>query len=235
MIGVYNYTVWLTYMSLLSAVTGIGFTLYGTKHPYVGMFFLMFSGLCDAFDGRVARTKKDRTPQEKAFGIQIDSLSDLVAFGVLPACIGQSIATLGPYIAGVPKLHIGGDVAQTVWFMLIIGIELFYVLAALIRLAWYNVLEEQRQKVETGNRKYFVGLPVTSAALIFPTIMLIQYVVPFDVTPVYYIALLVTGLLFLLKINVIKPGLKGILIMIGIGAAEALMLLIVMLLTRLRY
>lgn len=42
-------------------------------------------------DGRIARTKKDRTEQEKRFGIQIDSLNDLVCFGVLPAAIGWSM------------------------------------------------------------------------------------------------------------------------------------------------
>ena len=48
----------------------------------------MFSGFCDMFDGIVARTKKDRTDEEKRFGIQLDSLSDIVCFGVLPFVIG---------------------------------------------------------------------------------------------------------------------------------------------------
>ena len=91
MIGFYDYTVILTYLSLLSAGAGIIISLSGTGHPYIGTFFLLFCGLCDAFDGRVARTKDNRTDMEKAFGIQIDSLSDLVAFGVLPACIGSAM------------------------------------------------------------------------------------------------------------------------------------------------
>ena len=69
-----------------SAGLGIIVSLYGTGHPFLGVFCLMFCGFCDAFDGKVARTKKNRTEQEIKFGIQIDSLSDLVAFGVLPAC-----------------------------------------------------------------------------------------------------------------------------------------------------
>ena len=44
MIGFYDYTVWLTYASLLSAGTGIVVTLSGLGHPYMGMFFLLFSG-----------------------------------------------------------------------------------------------------------------------------------------------------------------------------------------------
>ena len=61
MIGIFDYTVILTYISLLSGVMGIIVCLNGIGHPFIGMFFLMLSGLCDTFDGRVARTKKGRT------------------------------------------------------------------------------------------------------------------------------------------------------------------------------
>ena len=89
MIGFYNYTVILTYMSLASAVVGITQVFEG--HERIAILCLLISGICDLFDGKVARHKKDRTDQEKLFGIQIDSLCDLVAFGVLPACIGYNM------------------------------------------------------------------------------------------------------------------------------------------------
>ena len=69
MIGFYDYTVILTYFSLLSATSGIVVALSGGGHPYYGCLFLLFCGLCDAFDGKVARTKKGRTKMEKDFGI----------------------------------------------------------------------------------------------------------------------------------------------------------------------
>ena len=89
MIGVYDYTVIATYLSLLLGLGG----LYSAaqNEPLDAMLCLMLAGLLDAFDGRIARTKKDRTEQEKRFGIQIDSLNDLVCFGVLPAAIGWSM------------------------------------------------------------------------------------------------------------------------------------------------
>lgn len=91
MIGVYDYTVIATYLSLLLGLGG----LYSAaqNEPLDAMLCLMLAGLLDAFDGRIARTKKDRTEQEKRFGIQIDSLNDLVCFGVLPAAIGWSMGT----------------------------------------------------------------------------------------------------------------------------------------------
>ena len=98
MIGVYDYTVILTFLSLLSASTGIITTLSGSGHPYIGSFFLLFCGLCDAFDGKIARRKVDRTDISRRFGIQIDSLSDLVAFGVLPACIGTALIRVSPFM-----------------------------------------------------------------------------------------------------------------------------------------
>ena len=42
---------------MISATCGIIFCLNNIGHPYIGMLFLLFCGLCDAFDGKVARTK----------------------------------------------------------------------------------------------------------------------------------------------------------------------------------
>ena len=67
MIGVYDYTVVLTYLSLLSAGTGIVVSLGGRGHPFLGIFFLLICGLCDAFDGKVASTKKNRSDLERKF------------------------------------------------------------------------------------------------------------------------------------------------------------------------
>ena len=91
MIGVYDYTVILTYLSLLSGCTGTIIAMSGVGHPYIGMFLMLFAGLCDGFDGRVARTKKNRSSLEQRFGMQIDSFSDLISFGLLPAAIGMSM------------------------------------------------------------------------------------------------------------------------------------------------
>ena len=143
MIGFYNYTVLLTYLGFSSSVIGIILTMTG--HTFLGIFCLMFSGLCDMFDGKVARTKKNRTDDERQFGIQLDSLSDLVCFGILPSIIGFKIGLKEPYM---------------------IIILVFYSLAALIRLAYFNVLEINRNSSEPVVN--YTGLPVTSAALIFP-------------------------------------------------------------------
>lgn len=225
MIGVFDYTVWLTYLSLISATLGIVVSLQKSGHPYIGVFFLLLCGLCDAFDGKVARTKKNRTDFQKKYGVQIDSLSDLVAFGVLPACIGNAMIRVCPTISEVPTLHREGHIAFPFEILLYV-IMILYVLAAMIRLAYFNVTEEERQRTESGGRKYFTGLPVTSAALIFPTVLLFQYLIPKDITLVYFGVMLVTTVLFVSKLQVKKPGIRGILIMVGIGILEFIVLTI---------
>ena len=69
MIGFYNYTVILTYIGLASSLTGIFLAMHG-QHITAAIVALMISGLCDMFDGKIARTRQ-RTDDEKKFGIQI--------------------------------------------------------------------------------------------------------------------------------------------------------------------
>ena len=148
MLGVYNYTVILTYIGMLTGLAGIGLALRGGL-PWA-LLCLLLAGLFDMFDGTIASTKKDRTPQERRFGVQIDSLSDLVCFGVLPAAIVFAAAH-GRAVAAV--------------------VSGLYALCALIRLAWFNVDEEERQDTAAGGRTQYLGLPVTTVALFLPTLL----------------------------------------------------------------
>ncbi|MBQ9538732.1 MAG: CDP-alcohol phosphatidyltransferase family protein [Treponema sp.] len=233
MIGFYDYTVILTYLSMVSATTGIMLCLNDIGHPYLGMFFLMFCGLCDAFDGKVARTKKGRTDQMKKFGIQIDSLSDLVAFGVLPACIGIAMLRSSIEFSIFPDfkfLHLADKPIVTK--LILTAIAILYALAAMIRLAYFNVTEEERQETDKNTRKVFTGLPVTSAAIVFPTILLIHIFSKADLTLLYFVFLAVVGFLFISRIQVKKPTMRGLMILIAIGAVEAAILAFVFIVMR---
>ena len=190
-IGFYDYTVILTYLSLVSAVLGMVFAHRGAFGA--AMLCLFLSGFCDAFDGTVARTKKNRTEDEQAFGIQLDSLCDVVSFGVAPAfcfyCMGVDSA-LG------------------------IAILCAYCVCAVIRLAFFNVQEAKRQQVESGSNKYYRGLPVTSSAIIFPVYWLLRFLLPGKafVIGLYILAALV-AFLFILDFRVKKPDFGRLLAM----------------------
>lgn len=205
MLGFYNYTVILTYLSLCSGVTGIWFCMTG--HPVIASICLLFSGLCDAFDGRVARMRTTSTEQEKRFGIQLDSLCDLVCFGVLPCFIGYAAGMTSP------------------WY---IPVFCLFTLAALIRLAYFNVTEEERQQNTTEKRKNYLGLPVTSSSLIFPAVIMLIFIDTIKQNCMEYIylgVLLVTAALFVVKsLKVRKPGFKGIMVMVALGTVIAIVL-----------
>ena len=227
MIGFYDYTVILTYLSLLSASMGIIVCLHGVGHPYYGMLFLLISGLCDTFDGRVARRKKNRTEREKAFGMQIDSLADLVAFGVLPSVIGIAILRVSTRFSDVPHLKLfDREDKLVVYPILLTIIGLVYILCAMIRLAYFNVLEEERTRNPGSRFQCYTGLPVTSAALIFPTVMLLQFMTERDLTLIYFMVMAVVSVLFISPIQVRKPGTKMVLFLVGIGALEFILFLI---------
>ena len=187
-IGFYDYTVILTYISLVSSVFGMTRAIHG---DYKGAIFcLALSGICDAFDGRIARTKKNRTDDEKAFGVQLDSLCDVVCFGVFPALICYLLGVRG--VLGVL-------------------LAMFYCLCAVIRLAFFNVLEAKRQAVEGGATKVYRGLPVTSISFILPLAFWLQFVLPeFVFMVLLHVILLVVGFLFIFDFPLRKPGLKTI-------------------------
>lgn len=96
MLGIYDYTVVLTYVSLMVSIGGMMLSVNG--HLNLAVLCLAISGLCDMFDGKIARTKKDRTEEEKCFGIQIDSLCDIVCFGVGPAIILPLVVVFRPLL-----------------------------------------------------------------------------------------------------------------------------------------
>ena len=201
LIGFYNYTVILTYMGAAAAVCGIFFSASG--YPFWGVICLLFAGLTDMFDGKVASTMK-RTDAEKAFGIQIDSLCDLVSFGVLPIAIGYGIGLDGGFFYVSAAL---------------------YLLCAVIRLAYFNVDEARRQKTETGRRKTYYGLPVTSAALIFPCIFGMKSLLGDAMPIIYQLILYVTAAAFIIKFKIAKPNKKGIPLLLAIGLAIAVLVI----------
>ena len=189
LIGFYDYTVILTYLSLISAIVGV---LSASQGRFTGaVLCLIFSGVCDAFDGMVARSKKDRTEEEKSFGIQIDSLCDAVAFGIAPALLCYHMGMNGP---------------------LGIAILCAYSLCAVIRLAFFNVMEEKRQQSEGGCNKTYRGLPVTTASMILPLVYLTRIFLPGRIFRVIlHLLMAVTAYLFILDFSVKKPDWSKIL------------------------
>ncbi|MFD0944257.1 CDP-diacylglycerol--serine O-phosphatidyltransferase [Savagea faecisuis] len=125
----------LTLINLSFGILSLIFLFKG--HPSIAVIFIIIAAMCDRFDGAAAR----RFHTESDFGKELDSLSDLISFGVAPAfLIYQSV------------------LVDTLW--LGIGMVIFYILAGAIRLARYNV--------QTFDGAFY-GLPITVAGVFVAT------------------------------------------------------------------
>lgn len=183
-IGFYGPSVVLTYIGLAFAVVGMVLAFLGFIPASV--MCLILAGVCDMFDGTVARSCK-RSETEKKFGIQIDSLVDTVSFGVFPIVLGICMGFTS-------RVH-------TIIYVI-------YGLAAVIRLAYFNVLAEEKTVINKKKEKvsYYFGLPVTSIAIILPfTYNLNIFMHPNVFVKAYPLVMLMTAILFVLNIKIKKP------------------------------
>jgi CDP-diacylglycerol--serine O-phosphatidyltransferase len=135
--------------------------------------------ILDGLDGRIARL----TQTSSDFGIQLDSLADIVTFGVAPAVLafnwgfGASEGLDGIVFKHVRQLGVGASFA--------------FVVCGALRLARFNV--QAKKPVDTLAKRYFVGLPIPAAAGV------IAAIVHFFKTPTLMIgSALLWGLLILL-------------------------------------
>lgn len=200
MIGIYDYTVVLTYISVMISLAGM--MLAANGHYKIAIAFLAVSGLCDMFDGKIARTKKNRSEEAKRFGIQIDSLCDVVCFGAFPIVICYSM--------GIRD-----------WFGM--AILLFYGVAGVIRLAYFNVLEEIRQSETSENRKYYQGLPITSASVALPLMYMIRPIFSdFVFLIIVRVIMAMVGILFITDFKFKKPSNTVIAVLVVLVAAAIL-------------
>lgn len=203
LLGYYNYTVILTYIGMITGFLGIVYVL--RDNIPAALMCLLLSGLCDMFDGAIASTMTTRTADEKCFGIQIDSLSDLICFGALP---------------GILICHINSNS----W--LSYGICAFFILSALIRLAYFNVSEQNRQKETQEKRKCYYGVPVTTVALALPGLFELCGCLKWQRDIAGCIALAIIGILFVVPVPIKKPKLLGKLLLALLGALEFVLLIL---------
>jgi CDP-diacylglycerol--serine O-phosphatidyltransferase len=113
-----------------------------------------FAIIFDFFDGAIARL----TNTASAFGRELDSLADVIAFGVAPAVLA--------WIWGFHALPMDGDLGLRLRVVQLGAIATFvYLLAGASRLARFNI-QVNPQPCNPGppNRKYFVGMPIPAGA-----------------------------------------------------------------------
>src|SRR5215211_320177 len=139
----------LTYASLLAGLAAVAAAteLRSGGGASAAGALLALAVLADTFDGRFAR-RFPRSPAMRSFGVQLDSLSDAVTFGLVPALV--------PYLLGAPQ----STGAKLAWW----AAAFVYVLCVVTRLGAYNVTH--------GDGSWFVGVPTPVSALVVSSALL---------------------------------------------------------------
>lgn len=180
-IGKWNKSVILTYVGMLFSILGIFIIINNKENILISLSCLIIAGICDLFDGAIARKCK-RTEEEKKFGIELDSLVDVINFIAFPMVIFMNINL------------------KTYFDFIVIFV---FSLCGIARLAYFNI------SVEDSNTpiKYYKGLPVTYTALIYPLAYLLKYAIIEDniFNIVFSIITLLIAILNVLNIKIIKP------------------------------
>ncbi|MET0746930.1 MAG: CDP-diacylglycerol--serine O-phosphatidyltransferase [Rhizobium sp.] len=130
----------ITVLAICAGLTGIRLAFEGRYELAVAMVLL--AAFLDGVDGRVARMMRATSK----FGAQMDSLADIVNFGVAPALV--------LYVYILNQAHSLGWIAA-----------LIYAIAASLRLARFNVMAERENKAPWQS-EYFVGVPAPAGAML---------------------------------------------------------------------
>lgn len=138
-IGYYNKSIILTFISLFLCIFGISMAL--DNNITVSIILLVICGICDCFDGYVASFVK-RTDKEKQYGVELDSIVDIICYGVYPIIIAYSFGYNSIYN---------------------ILIYFCYIFSSVTRLCYFNVDE--------NNKNYFKGVPITTISFVLPVIL----------------------------------------------------------------
>jgi CDP-diacylglycerol---serine O-phosphatidyltransferase len=110
---------------------------------WTAFLLLPLALVCDVLDGHVARLSKQR---QSPLGADLDSLADVISFGVAPAVLGFTLGLRGG------------------WDMLILT---YFVVCGVSRLARFNVTSAALSDTATGKVRYFEGTPIpTSIAIV---------------------------------------------------------------------
>ena len=165
----------ITMFALCLGVTSIKYALEGRFDTAIAL--IIIASIMDGLDGKVARLLNSTTN----FGAQLDSLADLVSFGVAPGII--------LYIWSLDQLSYKG----LGW-----AVILFYIICSAFRLARFNVQISDEKK--DGN--FFTGIPMPAAA----GVVLLPIMITFNITsykiPNFFIApyIVLVGFMMISKI-----------------------------------
>lgn len=201
-IGFFSIANVVTLFGLISSLTAC--FLAANENFIFAIYMLFLACICDIFDGKIARLDKERSSANKFYGIQLDSLCDMVSFGVAPCFIAFSAGYNG---------------------VIDVIIYCIFVICGATRLAYFNTLANAYPKKA---KKSFKGIPIpVSTLLITFLFMLREFNIPFGFMQwIFRIFLLALAVGYILNIRIKKPDMKQGMILMSIEIIMLLILLI---------
>lgn len=186
-IGYYNLANFVTLAGLMLAV--LACFMVSSGNLFLTVLFLSLAALCDAMDGRIARANPSATKRSRFYGVQLDSLCDMVSFGAAPCFIAYQLGYNG---------------------VIDIILYLLFVFCGATRLANFNT----EAAVDSADMKlsHFTGIPIPFSAMLLP-LLIIVHMLAGSVRWLFPLAFFVVGAGYILRIRVPKPSGKAQLFM----------------------
>ena len=173
----------VTYLAIAAGVAAAALTRGPEDRHFAGAC-LAVAALADLFDGRFARLFP-LSEDQKSFGVQIDSLADVLSFGLVPAVCLERVAA-----------------AEGGARLLLLACCFVYVVCAVTRLAFYNVTQ--------SDGSGFIGVPTTLLGIFWSGWLLAKP----PSALVTAIALLVGGASMVSSLRIPRPGLKTFVVIV---------------------
>lgn len=190
-LGKLNISNALTLFSLFFGAVGVGFSIIGESQYTI--ISLIIASIAYVFSYRF-ETMFERENADISFGIELDALSKSVVYALLPTSLLITLSF--------------GSVLSVI-------ISALYILAVIIRLAYFNQAIEYQEEADEGKTQ---GLPLEASALIIPIVCLLAYVIPLNIfqyvlTGVY----IVLGFGYVVSYPIPKLAEKWLIYIMGLG------------------
>ncbi len=198
-----NFANFLTYLSLFCGFISMIFSLEG--HFTFACWAILVSVVLDGLDGQVARYN----PVPSEFGKELDSLVDVVSFGIAPSILGYTFIYQDLYLGAVAALFI-------------------YLTCSVLRLAKYNITPKESMK------SFFYGLPTTASGGVLASFVLMnrraQYMeLPAHVPYVFIALVLILSFLMVSQVRYLNlDGLRRLFGKYAWAAVVALLIAVVL-------
>lgn len=186
----------ITLVNGICGFAAIGAVAKGPEHFGLAAYLIFYAMIADVLDGRVARISNTTS----SFGGQLDSMCDVISFGVAPAFMMLRVLQAHRQeLIGSAEAMVGDFFTRFIWVT-----ALVYLCCAIIRLARFNVENEEDESAHMA----FTGLPSPAAAgVVAALIMFSRHLATDSAFQTHFFEGVYTALMYILPFATLSCGL----------------------------